>query len=250
MSGGADVALEGLISVKAALRAGSRPIERIFVDQSKADRAISDLLRIASEAGVAVERVSRDTIDAMASGRTHGGVLALAGERRYEDVASLALPKNACVAVLEGIEDPYNFGFCVRSLYAAGVSGLIVPPREWRGAEGVVARSSAGASELMPTAVAADPGEVVRAFVGQGYQIACALKASGAISLYDASFRFPLLLTIGGEKRGISRAYLDHASLLVKIPYARAFSHALPSAAATSVLAFEAMRQAGAFSGR
>lgn len=52
--------------------------------------------------------------------------------------------------MLDGVEDPFNFGAAIRAVYAAGVDGLVVPPRNWPSAAGVVARSSSGTSELIP----------------------------------------------------------------------------------------------------
>jgi 23S rRNA (guanosine2251-2'-O)-methyltransferase len=52
-----------------------------------------------------------------------------------------------------------------------------------------------------------------------------------------------MFLVIGGEKRGISRAFIDEADLLIKIPYSRKFPHSLGSAASAAVIAFERMRQ-------
>jgi 23S rRNA (guanosine2251-2'-O)-methyltransferase len=48
---------------------------------------------------------------------------------------------------------------------------------------------------------------------------------------------------VGGERRGITRSFLDRADLVVRIPYARAVLGSLGTATASAVLAFEAMRQ-------
>ena len=53
----------------------------------------------------------------------------------------------------------------------------------------------------------------------------------------------PLLMIVGGEKRGISRGLLDLADTLVKIPYGREFKASLSAASATTMFAYEIMRQ-------
>src|SRR5262245_36715325 len=75
--------LEGLISVEAALRSGSRSIERVLVVGGVLDREVARLVREAERKGVPVERTSADVIDGMAQGKTHGGVIALAGARQF-----------------------------------------------------------------------------------------------------------------------------------------------------------------------
>ena len=72
--------------------------------------------------------------------------------------------------MIEGIEDPYNFGYAVRSIYASGGDGIILTPRNWMGVAGVVARSSAGTSELMDMFVC-DPLEAVIYLKSLGFQI-------------------------------------------------------------------------------
>ena len=109
-------------------------------------------------------------------------------------------------------------------------------------ATAVVARSSAGATELMPTAVAESALEAAAFFRERGLMVACTAKKS-AISLYEADLTGPLFLLIGGEKRGITRSFLDQADIRLTIPYGRSFRHSLGAAASTAVFAFELSRQ-------
>jgi len=53
----------------------------------------------------------------------------------------------------------------------------------------------------------------------------------------------PLLLLIGGEKRGVSRSVEQAADLLIRIPYGREVNYALGTAAAATTLGFEVLRQ-------
>ena len=143
--------------------------------------------------------------------------------------------------MIDGIEDPYNFGYSIRSLYAAGVDGIVLPPRNWMEFSSTVARSSAGTSELAKIGIM-DSYDAVKLFKDNGFEIICA-GIRDSVSLYEHSFNKPLLLVIGGEKRGISRKILDLADTTVRIEYGREFMGSLPSASAVSVIAFEIARQ-------
>ena len=79
--------------------------------------------------------------------------MALVGPRRERSVGELIgeVGEGSLIVMLDGIEDPFNFGQAVRALYAAGVDGLVVR-RSWETGLATVTRASAGASELMPTA--------------------------------------------------------------------------------------------------
>jgi 23S rRNA (guanosine2251-2'-O)-methyltransferase len=192
---------------------------------------------------VPLERVEDETIAAHASGKTHGGVVALVGPRRFVDLQDLLQASTTpFVVMLDGIEDPFNFGAAVRALYAAGADGLVVRPRNWMSAAGIVARSSAGATEWMPTAVAETVFDAAHQARARGLCVACAAK-DRAVSIYRTDLAIPLFCVIGGEKRGITRSFADRADLRLRIPYGRRFPRSLGSASAVAVLAFEVMRQ-------
>jgi 23S rRNA (guanosine2251-2'-O)-methyltransferase len=247
----ASVILEGEISIRAALHGRSRVIERIIISTDKPRRETRELEEWAATARVRIEHLARERIDELAGGNSHGGLIAEASERRFVTLDDLLpstpapLPIRSFIVMLDGIEDPFNFGQAVRALYAAGVDGLVVRPRNWMNAAGVVARASAGASELMPMALADDPHAAAAFFKPRGLRIAVTARDRRAVSLYDLNLDLtaPTFLVIGGEKRGISRTFMDDADVLVKIPYQRKFPHSLGSAESAAVIAFEMMRQ-------
>ena len=234
--------LEGHISVEAALAAGSREITAVYVQRNKWERSIRRLQQMAAAGNVPVERVTADFIAQKSGGQTHGGVIARVGPRRLRRLADL-LPTDEIpfIVMLDGIEDPFNFGQAIRALYAAGAQGVVVRPRNWLSAAGVVARSSAGTSELMPMAVAETADDAADFYRAHGLTIACTAKQGR--SCYDADLAQPLFLLIGGEKRGVTRSFREQAELHLTIPYGREFRYSLGATAATAVLAFEIARQ-------
>jgi 23S rRNA (guanosine2251-2'-O)-methyltransferase len=126
-------------------------------------------------------------------------------------------------------------------LYAAGVTGVILSERNWMGAAGVVARASAGASEQLPMAVCS-PEIAIDLMKTKGHRVVCA-GIRDSVSLYEADMKRPLLLIVGGEKRGISRSVLEKADQIVRIDYGREFKGSLSAASAATVLGFEVFRQ-------
>ena len=237
--------LEGHISVQAALRSGSREVSALLLREGRHDASVRALEHHAHAQNIPVRRLSAPDMDALVQGKTHGGVAATVGPRRFAPPESL-LPVSgpAFIAMIDGVEDPFNFGQSVRCLWASGAHGLVVRPRNWMSAAAVVARASAGASELIPTAIADTAESAAAFFREQGLVIACADEAAhGTVSLYDADLTQPLFLLIGGEKRGITRSFAGQADLRLRIPYGRANAHALGTASAAAILAFEILRQ-------
>ena len=237
--------LEGQLSVTAALEAGHREIFQILIDREKRfDRRTARLRQSAEAASLEPSSVNAETIQKHASGRTHGGVIALVGERQYQGLADLFPDDGApFVVMLDGIEDPYNFGFAIRALYAAGVNGVVQRPRNWTSASDIVGRASAGTVERMPVAIA-ESAEDAADFYGQrGLLVATSAKSASSTSIYDADLAQPLFVLIGGEKRGVTRSFQKRADLLLEIPYGRQFAGSLGTVSAASLIAFEVMRQ-------
>ena len=238
---------EGMTSISALLNTqceNDRRIERIWIDRDKREskaREIGFLNAKSRELGFEVEFVNGAQIDELCVGSSHGGIIAFCTERKLPSLSAEKIKRDGFYVFLEGIEDPYNFGYTLRSLYAAGVDGVILPPRNWMSAAGVVARSSAGTSELIPMLTATSE-DVLGIFKSAGYQVLCA-GIRDSVSIFDASFTYPVLLVVGGEKRGISRKILEQADQIVRIDYGREFRGSLSAASAATVMAFEIYRQ-------
>lgn len=238
------ILLEGFVSVEAAISGRCRPVNAVYVDESKtAEPSIKRLCEAAHEDGIAVEIVRRSTVDEMASGRTHGGIVASVGERRFCLPDDLLGNPDPFIVMLDGIEDPFVFGYAVRALHAAGVTGLVVRSRTWGASEAIVARASAGASELIRTALADGPNEAAVLYRSRGLHICATGRRKNTASIYDADWTLPTFLLIGGERRGIQRSFLENADTIYAIPYGREFSRSLGTASACAVIAFEAARQ-------
>lgn len=235
--------LEGAISISAVLRSGSREIFSVMIREGREEGQVRRIADTAQRRGILVQRLSADEIDARASGKTHGGIIAMVGPRKFMALHSLLAASPAFIVMVDGVEDPYNFGAAVRSLYAAGAQGLVVRPRNWMSAASVVARSSAGASELIPTAISESAEEAAQFYRERGLLVACATDSPPTANLYRTDLSSPLFLLIGGEKRGVTRSFASKSDIRLEIPYARSDSHSLGTAAAAAVIGFEIMRQ-------
>lgn len=241
---------EGMTSIRSIIRStdegrSNRKILKILFDKSKLPKISKEVgyfKAVSQRYGFELVESSEDELDKITLGNSHGGIVAITSVRRLDDFTSnISLPDRGFFAMIQGIEDPYNFGYALRSLYACGADGIILPKRNWMSAAGVVCRSSAGASELFDM-YEGDPVEVIKIFKSKGYMIVCADENTEDI-LGECSLPLPILLIVGGEKRGISKSVLDLADLKVKIAYGREFRASLSAASATTMFAYEIMRQ-------
>ena len=97
-----------------------------MVDAKKKDKDTAFILHKAKEAQVDITYMKREEIDALATGKTHGGIIAYCGQRKYQNLEELVNKKQVFLALVEGVEDPFNFGYVLRTLYAAGCDGCLL----------------------------------------------------------------------------------------------------------------------------
>ncbi|MBQ8545768.1 MAG: RNA methyltransferase [Clostridia bacterium] len=236
---------EGMTSIRALLDnlknnvENARKIEKILFDKDKVKSKEKDfkyLTKMSEHLGFVVSTVYKAEIDKIAVGASHGGIVAICGERQYSKISKDNIIKDGFYVMIEGIEDPYNFGYALRSIYASGADGIILSERNWLSASGVVCRSSAGASERLNIFIEND--DFIKTFKKCGYKVICA-DIKNSVSVYEADLKKPILLIVGGEKRGISSSILKEADQIVRIDYGRHFDAALSAASASTILAFE-----------
>lgn len=240
---------EGIISFRALLSAynsdfNDRKITKVYYSREKLEKNAHEFSFIKAkshELSFEIEICPHEKINEITVGTSHAGIAIECSERTIETLEAIRPKKDGFYVMLDGIEDPYNFGYALRSMYAAGVDGVILSKRNWMSAAGIVCRSSAGASEQMPMWVY-EEYESLEIFRKYGYSI-ISTGIENSVSLYETEIKKPVLLVVGGEKRGISKKIMDMSDLTVRLDYAREFPAALSAASAASIICFEIFRQ-------
>ena len=236
---------EGITSIKAVISGcqngvNDRKIERVYFDiASKKSkwRELSFLNKMKDQYGFEIEFCERNKIDSLCVGTTHGGIIAKCSARNFKTTLPDSIGDKKFFVMLEGIEDPFNFGYVLRTLYAFGADAVILPERNWMSAAPIVCRSSAGASELCDI-YSLDCENAVEHLKSLGVSIIATAKENSE-SISNIELTSPVLLIIGGEKRGISKKILSISDYTVRIDYSRSFMSSLSAASAAAILAYE-----------
>lgn len=246
-----EIILSGYISVRTTIEAKSRKISKIVLDRERYESVIRSGFHapekrqydILSKYDIPTDFVSKEEFRAFCDHPSAGGIAALAGERLYTPLENILNQKNAYIVVLDGIEDPFNFGFTLRTLYAAGVDGVILPPRNFFASDDIVVRSSAGASELLKIAVAEDLTDACKKAKEKGFFLISTDKSEKARDLYRTSVKRPVCLVFGGEKRGISAGITELSDMVIKLKYPKECHFSLSASSAVSIISFEIARR-------
>jgi 23S rRNA (guanosine2251-2'-O)-methyltransferase len=236
--------LYGLRAVREALRAGTRPFQRILV--LRTDCQFGELVQAARAKRIPVHVEPPAVFDRLVPNGKHQGAIAVVAAKSYssaEEILGRARKRQepAFVVILDGVEDPHNLGAVLRTAEAAGVHGVFIPERRAVGLTSAVAKVSAGALDHMLVARVTNLARLLDELKEEGLWI-YALDPSTPRSYTEADMTGPLALVAGGESEGIRPGLLKECDASLRIPLTGKVG-SLNVSAAVAVALFEAVRQ-------
>ncbi len=236
----------GINPVLEALISGSRHFDRLIVVKGLRNPRVSEAIAKAGGLGVPLRFEPRETLDRLADGVPHQGVIAVVSPKPVMQLDELLLEAHdpALVAVLDRVEDPRNLGAILRGADAAGADGVLVPERRSAGLSETVARTSAGALEHVRVARIGNVVQALGELKERGFWTV-GLDAHGGRRWDEIDFRRPVALVLGGERDGLRRLVRETCDELATLPM---FGHvdSLNVAVAAGIAFYEVVRQRGA----
>ena len=211
----------GLHPVREALQRAPERVLELWVLGGRGDARMEEVVSLAREQGIACQAVRRATLEGMAQGGTHQGVvarLAAAAALEENDLEALLdrLDGPPLLLVLVGVLDPHNVGACMRTADAAGVHAVIVPRDRAAGLTPAARKSAAGAAETVPLIRVVNLARCLRNLKARGIWLVGA--EAGAPSAFEADLAGPLALVLGGEGSGLRRLTRETCDLLISLP--------------------------------
>lgn len=223
--------IEGAISVKAAIKYQKRDIEIVYINKEKKTKDFNYIRKLLKTNNINYKEMKKEELDKMASGNTYGGIIAKVTKRRDDEF------DDGDIFYLGGIEDPFNIGYCLRTLYAFGFKNILLSKRDYSSMESQLLKSSAGAYDMLNIKVAEDDYNEISALKEKGYYLYCLARDDSSKDIFDVEFKQKAIYALGGEKRGIASSILDIADEHLYIKYASDFKNSLNAAAALDVVA-------------
>jgi 23S rRNA (guanosine2251-2'-O)-methyltransferase len=207
------------------------------------DDRVSEALKLAAQAGIAVLEAGPAELDRLTGGALHQGLALRVRPYEYahpEDLIARAeaVGQLPLIVALDSVTDPRNLGAAVRSAAAFGAHGVVVPSRRGAGVTAGAWKASAGALARIPVARAANLTRTLLNYREAGVFIA-GLDAVGETEIRNLELATaPLVLVVGSEGKGLSRIVAQACDMLVRIPIA-AKTESLNAGIAASIALYE-----------
>jgi 23S rRNA (guanosine2251-2'-O)-methyltransferase len=234
----------GFHAVTSRLRHEASSVEEIYVDASRQDGRMQDLLAAAKSMNVRIIPVDDQRLSNIVGTRRHQGVVAKAGElslARNLDELLDAIEGPPLLLVLDGITDPHNLGACLRVADGAGAHAVIAPKDRAVGLNATAAKVASGAAETVPYITVTNLARTLRELKERDIWL-IGTSDEAEKNLYQADFSGPAAIVMGSEGEGMRRLTRETCDLLVSIPMSGSVE-SLNVSVASGVTLFEARRQ-------
>ncbi len=196
----------------------AKTAKRLFVQRGFSDARILDA---AKSNNLPVKFVDINELNKMAEGGNHQGVIVEVEEFKYSTLDEIILSAKdkaqPLVLILDGVEDPHNFGAIIRSADAFGVDGIIIKNRNQVPVNMTVSKVSTGAINYVKIAQVSNLNNAINTLKDNGYWI-YASDGSAKDSYADIKYDGAICLIMGSEGEGISKLVLRNSDFIIKIP--------------------------------
>ncbi len=236
----------GIHPVQEALKSPHFQFEKIFVGTPKPHPGLQAVVDLAHQKQIPVTVSTKREIDRMVKGGVHQNIVALIKEIPYSNLEDILSQwrkegKKALFLVLDGIQDPQNFGALIRTAAGCGAHGIVIPKDRAVGITPVVVRTSAGATAHLPIVRVVNVAHTLEILKKEGVWV---YGAAGDANdrIYQLDLTGDLAIVIGSEGKGIRPLVKKKCDRLFSIPMTGPISSFNASVSGGMIL-YEVMRQ-------
>jgi 23S rRNA (guanosine2251-2'-O)-methyltransferase len=239
----------GIHSVDSLIQSG-QDCELVILKKENINSKINDIVDIANSRGLSVKYIEnlKDLPERINKNANHQNIFAVEKDntKTYNEsdiVKLIPVDKPALVLVLDSVQDPHNFGACIRSAYSAGVDFIIVPKDNSSPINATVKKVACGAVEYTKIVVVTNLARSIETLKKNGVWVT-GLAGEASESLYDMTLNDSIAIVAGAEGKGMRQRTKSTCDFLAKLPMLGKVS-SLNVSVATGIALYEAVRQRG-----
>ncbi len=217
----------GFHAVTARLERRPDTVVELYANVDRDDARIARLQLAAEAAAIEISRVDSSRLRALAQSDEHQGVVALVeGATQgasFEDLLASTLRRASAggapplFLLLDQIQDPHNFGACIRSADAFGADAVIAPKHGSAPLSAVAMKAASGATETTPVCEVVNLSQCIESLKAAGVWVLGAEMETEA-TLFNTRLDGALAWVLGNEGKGLRRLTRERCDALVAIP--------------------------------
>ncbi|MEW6455781.1 MAG: 23S rRNA (guanosine(2251)-2'-O)-methyltransferase RlmB [Acidobacteriota bacterium] len=222
------------------LISGKRDFNKILIQKGKRGEKLNKIIKEARNRRIPFQFVDRYILNKIV--KENKGVAAFVSPVKYSDFMEvLESSTNPLFVILNGIEDPRNFGAIIRTSEACGVEGIIVRERRSSGITPSVYASSSGAVEFVKIIRVNNIGRAIEELKFRRIKVVGADK-EGEDYWFKFDYTNPVAIVFGSEGKGITRIVKEKCDKILSIPMAGRVN-SLNVSVAAGIFLYEIFRQ-------
>ena len=216
---------------------------KLYIQDDLRGKNVDKIKNLATEKKVSISWTPKKILSDMTEGAVHQGFVLRVSEFAYADLADIMSKaeqeENPLILILDGLNDPHNFGSILRTSDATQVTGVIIPKHRAVGVTPVVAKTSTGAVEHIPIARVTNLSQTLAKLKEAGFWV-FGTDMDGTPS-HKWNTAGKLALIIGNEGKGISANIKKQVDEMITIPMS-GHVQSLNASVAAAVLMYEVYR--------
>jgi len=236
----------GIHPVKEALKSSRLQIQKILIGTQTPHPPLQSILDLAKKRKVPVTVTDKESLERMAKDGLHQNIIGIIKEIPYSSVEEILSywrkeGTKAFILILDGIQDPQNFGSLIRTASGCGAHGIIIPKDRSVGITPAVIKTSAGATAHLPIAKVVNIATTIDFLKKEGIWV---YGASGETKdlIYQLDLNIDLAIVIGAEGKGIRPLVKKKCDRLFSIPM-KGLLTSFNASVSGGMILYEVMRQ-------
>jgi len=232
-------------------------ITQVYILYGQEGGIINAIRVAAKKRGIKVNQIPLEKFRQIVKEKNAQGVAAVKSFQKFyslQEIIQAAKLKNSkaqtatnrfseapLLLILDSIQDTHNLGAILRTAECSGVDGIIITKHNSAPINETVAKTSAGASELVKICQVNNLANAIDELKKEGFWIVGTYLGNSK-PYTEVDYKMPVALIVGNEEKGIRKLTADKCDFLVHIPM-KGKIQSLNVSVATGILLFEILRQ-------
>jgi len=242
-----DPLSEGRRAVAESLKNPSSIDKIVVSSNSNNSNPVNKILTLARKFNIPIEIKDESDLNKISHTGKHQGILAYLvsdgyfPEKKLWDNLSVNLNKDISqirLLILDGIQDPHNFGAISRSALAFGMDYIVIPKKRSAGITSGSIRASSGAIHSLNIIRVANISNFINKLKKFDFWTV-GLKSGSGKSIKEHKFSKRVGIVIGSEHDGISKKVESQIDFFTEITIEKEKIESLNASVAASIVMFE-----------